>query len=83
MYDIARPIDVVLFTQIEVKSGNRNLFWMEVRKIKKKCKVYLERKLNRDGNFVAEKMDVKGVCERNNSKICITSNIDEVTVNMC
>src|SRR5678816_1679135 len=63
--------------------GNRKLFWKEARKVKNENKGNLLRIMNRDGAFVTDEMDVRGVWKEHFENLHNINSNDEVIVNVC
>src|SRR5678815_1288391 len=62
--------------------GNRKLFWKEARKVKNENKGNLLRIMNRDGAFVTDEMDVRGVWKEHFENLHNFGSNEEVIVNV-
>src|SRR5678816_3363944 len=63
--------------------GNRKLFWKEARKVKNENKGNLLRIMKRDGAFVTDEMDVRGVWREHFENLHNIGRNEEVRVNVC
>src|SRR5678816_3945389 len=63
--------------------GNRKLFWKEARKVKNENRGNLLIIMNRDGAFVADQMDVRGVWRKYFENLHNIGSNEEVIVNGC
>src|SRR5678816_1599067 len=60
--------------------GNRKLFWKEARKVKNENKGNLLRIMNRDGAFVTDEVDVRGVWKEHFENLYNNGSNEEVNV---
>src|SRR5678815_67152 len=63
--------------------GNRKLFWKEARKVKNENKGNLLRIMNRDGVFVTDEIDVRGVWKEHFENLYNIGSNKEVIVTVC